>query len=44
MNRMFNIIRPVVELERGLVLYPEVERFLQGEADDPRNQIIVLSK
>ena len=29
-GRILNIIRPVVELERGIVLYPEVERFLRG--------------
>lgn len=29
-RRLFDVIRTVVELERGLVLYPEVARFLEG--------------
>ena len=41
MNRMFNVIRPVVELERGIVLYPDVERYLQGDYDPQQNKIIL---
>jgi len=39
--RFGNIISPLVELERGLVLYPEVERFLRG-ADPKTNNVIFV--
>jgi polysaccharide export outer membrane protein len=41
MKRIFNILAPIVLLEQGLVLYPEVERFLRGEDTGRQNQIIL---
>jgi protein involved in polysaccharide export with SLBB domain len=34
-NRMYDIIRPVVALETGIVLYDSVERVLSGRYPDP---------
>lgn len=42
MIRMLNIIRPVVELERGIVLYPDVESVLRGEPTSARNINIIV--
>jgi polysaccharide export outer membrane protein len=41
-NRMFNIIRPMVELERGIVLYPQVEDALQGESSNNGRNIQII--
>jgi polysaccharide biosynthesis/export protein len=43
MNRMFDILRPVVTLESGIVLYDSVERILSGRYPPPgNNQSIVI--
>lgn len=41
MTRMLNIIRPVVELERGIVLYPDVQAALKGESEGGRTITII---
>lgn len=41
MNRMFNIIRPIVQLEQGIILYPDVESALRGEGGRRTNTIVV---
>jgi protein involved in polysaccharide export with SLBB domain len=42
MNRMYNIIRPVVLLEQGIVLYPSVESALSGEGGERSSTINII--
>lgn len=42
-NRMFNILRTVVVLEDGIVLYDSVERVLSGRFPAPNSQTIVIT-
>lgn len=43
MIRMYNILRPIVLLEQGLVLYPEVERMLNGDTNGRDTRTIVIT-
>ena len=43
MVRVFNILRPIVLLEQGLILYPEVERMIKGESEAPGTRTIIVN-
>lgn len=43
-NRMYNILRPVVLLEQGIILYDSAERVLSGRYPPPgNNQTIIIT-